>query len=504
MSKTVRTLAFCLAALILLAGSYAVVLALFPSEEGEGGDVSSSTGGTSSSETVSTPVTYMYEYEETDLVSAEINSQNAGTYHVSQDGMSYVIDELDGITVYDSMMETLIERLAAYPYAYIASESPTEEELEEYGLSDPIAGAVINFTDGTETLSVGGTDEDGAFYVLREADGKVYVVSQGMTTYFVKGHVAFINTTLFYCTEDRRTGIDNLVFTDSEEDMPVTIGKVDPDSKTALAVSSTYCIKKPLEMSVNIELLDEGLTQLCKFSAESAVALVDNGDDLSAYGLDSPRYTLEFTYQKPLDDDAEEGAENTNPVTKYKFIISEPDEDGNMYIKEEDSRIVMSFEEGVYSFFDWNINNMAGSTFLTPLIKYVDKVIVTCEGKEYEFRLTPGDGSIVAAAYMDGERERQLDVDNFKNFYQVIIGTGRIGTGYAEEDAATRISVRFVYQDEINKDDDVVAFREYSLRQYAAEVNGEGYFTVAKTRVDKLENDLIKVINNEPVNAFMN
>ena len=191
-------------------------------------------------------------------------------------------------------------------------------------------------------------------------------------------------------------------------------------------------------------------------------------------------------------------------MTKYKFIISEPDEDGNMYIKEEDSRIVMSFGEGVYSFFDWNINNMAGSTFLTPLIKYVDKVIVTCKGKEYEFRLTPGDGSIVAAAYMDGEREKQLDVDNFKNFYQVIIGTGRIGTGYAEEDAATRISVRFVYQDEINKDDDVVAFREYSMRQYAAEVNGEGYFTVPKTRVDKLENDLIKVINNEPVNAFMN
>jgi len=74
----------------------------------------------------------------------------------------------------------------------------------------------------------------------------------------------------------------------------------------------------------------------------------------------------------------------------------------------------------------------------------------------------------------------------------------------AEEDAGTYLSVRFVYSSDMDRADDVMEFKNYNARQYAVLINGSGRFTAAKTRVDKITNDLKKVINNEPVTAFMN
>lgn len=497
MSKTVRMLIGCLAALLLLVGAYFGVITAFPeTEENVSSDSSSSV------ESVAEVTNYIYQHRASTLKQATVTTANAGVYHVNFDGVNYSVPELENIEHFSSSVNSCAERLCSFPYYSIANESPTEAELEEYGLISPQASAVIELEDATEQLYVGKKTDDGYYYVKTEGSDTVYLCVTGVNTYLLKGHLSFINTTLFYCAEDNRSGIDNFVLKNSLLEDDVCISKTDSDSKSALAVSSSYCVTHPFVMGVDSETFDTGILELIKFGGSEAVAIKDSTTDLSQYRLDDPQYILSFTYQKPLTDtEVSEGKEeNDNKVEKYKFYVSSADESGNMYCYADGSDVIMIISKASYSLFDWTMDDMAGDMFLSPFIWYLDRMEITFEGKEYEFNFTISDKSLTAVNYLN----RQLDADNFKKFYQVVLGTGRIGMGMAEENAETHMEIRFVYQDDLDKDDDVIVFKDYSVRQYAAEVNGIGKFTVAKTRVDKLERDLIKVINNEPVNAFIN
>lgn len=498
MSKTLRTLVGCFAVVLLLVAAYFGVITAFPEEK----DNVSSTGSSVSSEKPEEIVNYIYEHSITDLKTATVTSANAGVFHINYDGINYTVPELEGIEHYNSLVESCVKRLCAFPYVSIVTESPSEKELEEYGLISPQASAVIELEDVTESIYVGNKTEDGNYYVKTGSSDKVYLCITGISSYLISGHLSFINTTLFYCVEDYRSGIDNFVLKNSLLDDPVCIGKTSTDSKSALAVSSSYCVTYPFVMGVDSETFDTGLLELIKFGGTEAVAIKNENTDLSEYGLDTPQYELSFTYQKPLtQSEIDAGKEvNDNKIETYKFYISAPNEKSQLYIHSDDSKVIMLISKSGYSFLDWTLDSMAGEMFLSPFVKYLDKMVVTFDGKDYEFGFTVSDGSLTAVSYLN----RQLDVENFKKFYQVVLGTGRIGMGVAEESAETHMEIRFVYQSDLEKADDVLTFKNYSVRQYAAEVNGVGKFTVAKTRVDKLERDLIKVINNEPVNAFMN
>lgn len=498
MSKTLRTLIACLCSLLVLAGAYLGLLKAFPEQKGD--DVSS-VGNTSSS-TSSEIVDYIYEHDSLDMKQATVTTANSGVYHINFDGTTYTVPELEGIEHYKSSVELCAQRFCAFPYVSIVTEEVTEEELETYGFNAPQAKLEVEFESESETLLVGNKTEDGSFYVKSPDSDTVYLCVVGVNSYLINGHVTFINNTLFYCVEDYRTGIDNFVLKNSAETDAVCIGKTSTDSKSALAVSSAYCITSPFIMAVDSEKFDTGLTELIKFGGSEAVAIIDENTDMSKYRLDNPQYELSFTYQKPLTQSQTEAGqtENDNKVEHYKFYVSSADENGMSYVYADGEKVIMKILLSSYSCFGWTLDSMAGTMFLSPFVKYLDKMVITYDNKDYEFNFTIADGSLIAVDYLN----RQLDVDNFKKFYQVVLGTGRIGMGVAEENAATHMEIRFVYQSDLEKADDVLTFKEYSVRQYAAEVNGIGKFTVAKTRMDKLERDLIKVINNETVNAFVN
>lgn len=491
MSKTTKKLLAAVLALGLLVGAYFAVTGLLPEEDA---DSSSENSSNTSSETESTITETMYEFDIDTFVGAEITEFDGDVYHVARGEDGFVVTELEGLTYYTSYVDSCAERLSAFPYTVKVADSITDEQKKEYGLDDTAATAVITFDDHTETLRVGKKNDDGYYYLQHEGDPAVYGGTVGVNVYFGTGFLGFVNTGLFYCAEDYRTGIDNLSIVDANLPDPLHISKCKEGTASALALSSAYCMTFPCFMGTDDEALDAGLTELASFSAESVVAVVNEDTDLSLYGLDQPRYTIKYTYQKPTEDEI-----NNNPVEAYEFLVSEVTEDGVQYVLNNEKTLVMSIPAGTYSFLSWNMENMAGPVFLSPLIKYLDRVTVTYGDKDYVFELTAGGNSITAVNYLD----RQLDVENFKKFYQVILGTSWSGLGQAEENEADYFTVRFDYQDDLEKEDDVMSLKKYSLRQYAVEINGSGRFTVSKTRVDKLVSDLNKVINNETVSAFM-
>lgn len=493
MSRSVKTLLIALGGLALLVGAYFGVTALLP-EEPEEGVSSPSSQGTS---TESAPSETLYDHDIDTLKEVAITEFDGDVYHIvpGEEG-EFVVPELEDFTYYRTYPGTCAQRMAAFPYLVKVADSADEATLTQYGLAEPKGKAVVTFEDCAETVLVGVRDEDeGYYYLKREGEDAVYAGTVGINSYFNTGYLGFMNTSLFYCAEDYRTGIDQIKIVDSQKEDPVCIGKCKEGTASALALSATYCMTYPCVMGANDEALDEGLTALTGFSGEAVVAIVTDETDLSKYGLKEPRYTLSYTYQKPSEEEV-----NPNPVETYEFLVSDVDEDGYHYVLNSDKTLVMRFPKDMYSFLYWDMESMAGTIFLSPLIKYIDRVTVTHGGKDYVFDLTVADGGVTAVTYQN----RQLDVDNFKRFYQVILGTSWSGVGSAEPSAEAYYTVRFDYQDDLDKEDDVMTFKPYSLRQYAVEVNGTGRFTAQKTRVDKLVNDLKKVINNEPILAYMN
>ena len=492
MSKSLRTLIAVLAVLVILIGAYFAAVNLIPQPEEDG---TSSTDNSSTDQTSSSETTYIYNYGVDSFVSATVNAVS-GTYTVVKESDGFAIPEIKDLTNYPTMIQSCAERLSAYPYLSIENTSPTEEEREEYGLNDPTATATVTFENATVEITVGAKISGGYYYMTVGGDDNVYIAATAINAYFIQGANYFVNTSLFYCYEDYRSGINDFVLVDKQDEDPVKISKNTDGNATAVSLSSTYCITYPSVMGVDEDALDKGLTELASFSAEYVVYISATEEQKAELGLSEPRYTLSFTYQKPSSD----GGENTNPVESYKFYLSDVDENNYLYACADGSDTVYAIPNGAYGFIDWKMEDIAAITFVSPMIKYLDKMIVTWQGKEYEFVFTAGDGSISAVRYLD----RQLDVDNFKRFYQVVLGTSRIGVGSAEPDAEEYLSVRFVYNESMNRADEVMTFKTFNARRYAVEINGFGRFTVAKTRVDKLTNDLKKVINGEEVLVFMN
>ena len=501
MKKQLRGVLIAAAVLVVFAVVYFVLLAVLGKGNEPTGNTSSEPPASDVSSTPSEePTLHLYEYDVDTFVSAEITTLAGDVYHVERRDDAFTIPELAGFSCYLSNIRLCAERLCAYSYYEKVTDSATPEELEEYGFSSPRGKATVTFTDGkTLTVLVGGQTEEGLSYFKRQDDDTVVLTTTGITSYFLKGKVNFLKSELFSCAEERRKGIDKLEFIDAQSEYPVKISKTDGDRASALAISSTYYLTYPTTMGVDSEALDTGLTDLSHFSGEGVIEILDETTDLAVYGLDAPRYTLSFTYQKPLaDDDTSET--NPNPIESYKFYISDADELGTCYVYAEGGKTVSYFTKEGYSFMTWTLEKLAGSTFLSPMIKTLERMNVRTGGRDYTFYFTEGDGSISAVRYED----RQLDVDNFKKFYQVVLGTGWIDLGRKEEGAAPLLEISFVYRADYGKVPDTMIFYPFSLRQYAVEVNGEGAFTVPKTRVDKVIGDLNKVIRNEPVTAFLN
>ena len=504
MSKQLRGVLIAAAVLVAAAVTYAVLLSTL----GKGTTEETASGLTSSDASSDTPsgtpsddnVLRLYEYDSDSFVSAEITPLSGKSYRVERDGDTYFVPGLEAFSCYKSNIKLCADRLCAYPYSTLVTEHVTETEKETYGFLDPTGKAAVTLSDGTAfTLLVGARTDDGLYYVMREGNGTVVLASTGITSYFLRGEVSFLQSNFFSCAEDRRNGVDNFVLTDRDAKYPVMIQKTDGDRASALALSTTYSLIYPASMSVDSEKLDEGLKALSHFAGEGAIEIVSESTDLSVYGLDDPRFTLSFTYQKPLaDDDISEI--NPNPIETHRFLISDTDETGLCYVLSEDGRVVHYFTAGAYPFMAWTLENMAGTTFLSPMIKTLDRMTLRYGGRDFAFLFTEGDGSISAVNY----EGRQLDVDNFKKFYQVVLGTGWIGMGEKAEGAEPYLTVTFDYHDDLQKENDVMTFYPYSLRQYAVEINGKGGFTSPKTRLDKVVSDLYKVINNETVTAFLN
>ena len=294
-------------------------------------------------------------------------------------------------------MDELVANAAAIDVSAIVANKVIEEDakdLAKYGLDKPET-ITVGLKDGTKKVVEFGdkTPTNDAIYVKMQDENKVYTVGSYYFDkllmkrgQFIKQEILPVEETeikTFSITKDG-TLLYSLNFV-SDSEVDITAPVVESGDAT-----KTQPIKASLVTLVMTDIVDE------------------NPADLSKYGLDNPRYVIEF---------------GTSDTTK-KIAIGKDISSGAAYAKFVDSKSVFQLDTSPLTFLDMGLTDVIDTFVYLPNITSVASVELNLDGKKVVSEIThTGDNE---QTFKVEGKDANMKNDNgdsvFRAYYQAIIG----------------------------------------------------------------------------------
>jgi hypothetical protein len=306
-------------------------------------------------------------------------------------------------------------------------ESP--EDLSDYGLEQPQAILTATMKDQSiVTVKIGdeATDSSG-YYGLVNENSTVYLMPTelGAALQYNDLQMTALPETPSITAEnithiaiDNRTGEDyELLYSDEE--------KLDNTGSNMYA----WQFIKPYGEGYTADSTKVSELQ-AKYTTFSYLTCVDyKGEDPGKYGLEDPAssllvgYFVSRTEALPTPEtDPDTGKEVTektyNDPYEYKIYIGNQDEEGNYYVRIEDSNAVYTMSsESVVSMLQIDAFSLLNPYILLPSLDNVDKVTVQVGDTTYHMGI---DHKSTTSTYTFNGKDS--DEDTFKTLYQQLIG----------------------------------------------------------------------------------
>ena len=385
--------------------------------------------------------------ERGDIASLEVENEY-GSYKfvktLTSSGEKFVLEGNENIAYNDMAFSMLIVTTGIPTASGRITTEATEEDLELYGLADPIASWKVTTTDGDiYEIAVGSKMlSGGGYYAMRkDHPTHVYVLSttveqsvllpvESMLNPLV---CAGINTNNYLTCDNFELTFDGKPVIRIRQREKAEFYNPDAQYETQITYPGSYKTDDSFFL-YKISLLD-------KFSVEStetaddeieAVTAVYLGDDpevLRKYGLGSYYYNLSFTVQ------AEAGSSVTY---KYDIRISALQDDGYYYAVSNyyDYKLVMKCPKAMFSWIE--LDSYENGEPKVDLIEwidedpimlniaYVDTISVNLQGNVINYTLKHGtnsDGNATLEVTADnGFSMSDSDIYIFRNYYKVMLG----------------------------------------------------------------------------------
>lgn len=480
MKKNVRYLVIVLVCIAVLVGAV-LVLAL---TGGEGDSVSSTAGSTSSA-----AVEALINREDTELKTMEVTNEEGGyTIHAEPEASSSAAESgtesgtesgasssttvkmlytVDGLKD-DYANRSLVTAAVNDVLTLLPSRDLGEiDSLSEYGLDKPVAKVKATYTDGsTFSYWVGDASAgtDGARYICEEGSNTVYIATLGDFLY--GSNVQFVRNDVLSITSKDETASSEENLESSIKFTKISLSGTNYDEPIELVSDddgSTIKMVKPRTASTNeteMDTLKEALTTL---TAYGAVAAEPTQEDLEKYGLADPAARVEFT------------AEGDN----YAMVASNADDEGYCYLMLEGRNVVYKvLESRVSAWLNADSFKLQSRLTYQPMLTELKSMEVSVNGKAntFTFKRTKNEEKStedeVAYDYtVAGPDGKELDYENFRNFYKSFIVLSLIENTADIPDGDPEITATYRYFDK--SDVDVVEFYRASGRRYTVVVNGQ-------------------------------
>ena len=206
------------------------------------------------------------------------------TYTIVPDGDAYRVEELDALP----QDLTLVRYVAESTFELTTSSEIGEvEDLNEYGLQNPVIHITLTFENGDQkTLYLGNTvpfDESSRYFSTPDSRC-VYVVK--VDEHLAEGREAYVSTRVIRSdSEGGDDYFDSLTLSGSDFPEKLVIERQD----------GVYRMTAPVSAAADEAQVTYAAVQLSGLTAQEAVAVRPSAEMLSAFGFDRPRTELEAT-----------------------------------------------------------------------------------------------------------------------------------------------------------------------------------------------------------------
>lgn len=315
-----------------------------------------------------------------------------GKFSISLNGDTWSIEPAMEFT-----MDSLVANAAAIDISAVIADKVIEEDakdLAKYGLDKP-STVTVGLKDGTKRVIEFGdkTPTNDAMYVKMKDENKVYTVGSYYFNKLLMKRGQFIIQEIlpveeteiktFSITKDGTLLYSLNFVSDSEVDVTAPIVERGDATKT-------QPIKASLVTLVMTDIVDE------------------NPTDLAKYGLENPKYVIEF---------------GTSDTTK-KIAIGNDISSGAAYAKFVDSKGVFELDTSPLTFLDMGLTDVLDVFVYLPNITDVSSVEINIDGKKVVSEITHS-GDNEQTFKVEG-KDANMKNDNgdsvFRAYYQAIIG----------------------------------------------------------------------------------
>lgn len=472
--------------------------------------------------------------ERGDIASLEVENEYGSYRFVKKkdaSGEKFVLDGHENIGYSDMSFSMLIVTTGIPTASGRITTEATAEDLELYGLDEPLAkwrvttveGEVYEIALGSKMLSGGG------YYAMRtDHPTHVYAMSTTVEQSVLLPVESMLNPLL--CV-----GIDtnNYLTCDSfkltlNEKPVIRIRQrkssefYNPDAQVETQITYPGAYKTDDTFFLGkISLLDkynveDSESASSDVEALAAVYLGNDPERLREYGLGSNYYSMSFTVN------AEVGSKVTY---SYDLRISQRQADGYYYAVSNyyDYQLVVRCPAAMFSWIDAETDEDGEPKIdliewidedpIMLNITYVNSIELTLGGRSLTFELkhgTDADGnSTLEVTGPDGFRMSNSDIYIFRNYYKVMLGVKIIADSKLDDDAVESLisdSERLLVSMRFNMKDGTVneySFYRDTTRRALMTSDGTAQFYVLTDWLEKLESDTDRLLLGLEIDSNM-
>jgi hypothetical protein len=279
------------------------------------------------------------------------------------------------------------------------------KDLSLYGLDKPNVVVTVKPKEGDEiVIDIGNkTPTNSGYYVKLHNENNVYILSSYSGDKLYTDKNGLRTTSLYTITADKINKF-------SLERNGENVFAAELDNNT-----STWNMLQPIKGSVNPSAISPMLEAFTGVTVKEFVE--DNTNNLSAYGLDKPLYTIEFS---------------TTDSGSYKISLGKEKSKGSeMYALISGYDEVFTIDSSAFTFLDKPIEEIAEVFAYIVNIQNVKAIDLTMDGKTTNMTIdcyvdadgkTNTDKDKFTVNGIDASGKNEDGKQPFRNFYQALIG----------------------------------------------------------------------------------
>lgn len=380
------------------------------------------------------------------------------------------------------------------------------EHLEYYGLDKPQATVKIEMKDGKTTeLHLGDAAPQGGGYYIRNASNTdVFLAQTYFSERFLKNHVQYYQKTI--SKEFAYPGFQSLSIEYSEasgkEDIYV---RTTTDEEAAnISFTGGMVMEKPFFWGGDSTPIQGIVEILAALEADDIITDTLDPELQAKYGfgdptkvvieawVDTQNYVSEITgLENPYFGATEDGSDL---LITSEYLLGNID-GRTLYVMYDGEPVIYGVDIDKFAFTEYSIDTYCQRTINLRYLNELEGLTVEMNGDVYNFTIKdPDKGEEMVVRLND---EMDIDQSLFRSFYVTIIGV--TNDGLATEPAEDAESVLKITYDAIDGNDTVIEYIQLDARKFVFKLNGEGRFFVYINKVNKIKNDLNKLLNGEEI-----